>query len=63
MSKQSDVEALRSAYERDLAEGTDRFFEPRRTTCPWCASDRLTTRLLKPPFGVFGQGSAGPCPG
>ncbi|MFF5146441.1 class I SAM-dependent methyltransferase [Streptomyces sp. NPDC013157] len=45
MSKQSDVEALRSAYERDLAGGTDRFFEPRRTTCPWCASDRLTTRL------------------
>ncbi|MGY5012393.1 class I SAM-dependent methyltransferase [Streptomyces sp. 900105755] len=45
MSKQSDVEALRSAYQRDLAEGTDRFFEPRRTTCPWCASDRLTTRL------------------
>ncbi|MBW8795012.1 MAG: class I SAM-dependent methyltransferase [Streptomyces sp.] len=45
MSKQSEIEALRSAYQRDLAEGTDRFFEPRRTTCPWCASDRLTTRL------------------
>ena len=45
MSKQSEIEALRSAYERDLAEGTDRFFEPRRTTCPWCGSDRLTTRL------------------
>ncbi|MFF7471948.1 methyltransferase domain-containing protein [Streptomyces sp. NPDC008092] len=45
MSKQSEIEALRSAYRRDLAEGTDRFFEPRRTTCPWCASDRLTTRL------------------
>ncbi|MEU6199152.1 class I SAM-dependent methyltransferase [Streptomyces sp. NPDC047061] len=45
MSKQSEIEALRSAYRRDLAEGTDRFFEPRRTTCPWCSSDRLTTRL------------------
>ncbi|MFG3294761.1 class I SAM-dependent methyltransferase [Streptomyces sp. NPDC048179] len=45
MSKQSEIEALRSAYQRDLAEGTDRFFEPRRTTCPWCDSDRLTTRL------------------
>ncbi|MEU9342528.1 class I SAM-dependent methyltransferase [Streptomyces sp. NPDC048278] len=45
MSKQSEIEALRSAYERDLAEGTDRFFEPRRTACPWCGSDRLTTRL------------------
>ncbi|WP_181809478.1 class I SAM-dependent methyltransferase [Streptomyces shenzhenensis] len=45
MSKQSDIEALRSAYQRDLAEGTDRFFEPPRTTCPWCHSGRLTTRL------------------
>ncbi|MEV5954507.1 class I SAM-dependent methyltransferase [Streptomyces sp. NPDC051987] len=45
MSKQSEIEALRSAYRRDLAEGTDRFFEPRRTTCPWCGSGRLTTRL------------------
>ncbi|MER7838006.1 class I SAM-dependent methyltransferase [Streptomyces sp. NPDC096040] len=45
MSKQSDIEALRSAYQRDLADGVDRFFEPRRTTCPWCHSDRLTTRL------------------
>jgi SAM-dependent methyltransferase len=45
MSKQSEIEALRSAYQRDLADGVDRFFEPRRTTCPWCASDRLTTRL------------------
>ncbi|MFD3586946.1 class I SAM-dependent methyltransferase [Streptomyces sp. NPDC058683] len=45
MSKQSDIEALRSAYQRDLADGVDRFFEPRRTTCPWCGSDRLTTRL------------------
>jgi 2-polyprenyl-3-methyl-5-hydroxy-6-metoxy-1,4-benzoquinol methylase len=45
MSKQSEIDALRSAYQRDLAEGTDRFFEPPRTTCPWCHSDRLTTRL------------------
>ncbi|MGW7542498.1 class I SAM-dependent methyltransferase [Streptomyces sp. NPDC054770] len=45
MSKQSEIEALRSAYQKDLAEGTDRFFEPPRSTCPWCGSDRLTTRL------------------
>ncbi|MEU9150279.1 class I SAM-dependent methyltransferase [Streptomyces sp. NPDC048417] len=45
MSKQSEIEALRSAYQRDLADGVDRFFEPRRTTCPWCGSGRLTTRL------------------
>ncbi|WP_150135710.1 class I SAM-dependent methyltransferase [Streptomyces hyaluromycini] len=45
MSKQTEIEALRSAYRRDLAEGTDRFFEPPRTTCPWCGSGRLTTRL------------------
>ncbi|GGN31253.1 class I SAM-dependent methyltransferase [Streptomyces fuscichromogenes] len=45
MSKQTEIEALRAAYRKDLAEGTDRFFEPRRTSCPWCGSDRLTTRL------------------
>lgn len=39
------IAALRPAYQADLAEGTDRFFEPRRTTCPWCGSARLTTRL------------------
>ena len=26
------------AYQADLAKGLDRFFEPRRTTCPWCGS-------------------------
>lgn len=45
MSKPSEIEALRPAYRRDLAEGTGRFFEPPRTTCPWCGSDRLATRL------------------
>ncbi|MET7680785.1 class I SAM-dependent methyltransferase [Streptomyces sp. NPDC005423] len=39
------VAAVRPAYQADLAEGLDRFFEPRRTTCPWCGSPRLTTRL------------------
>lgn len=39
------VAALRPAYRADLADGVDRFFAPRRTTCPWCRSDRLTTRL------------------
>ncbi|MEU2774354.1 class I SAM-dependent methyltransferase [Streptomyces sp. NPDC007162] len=45
MSKPSEIEALRPGYRRDLADGVDRFFEPRRTTCPWCGSGRLTTRL------------------
>ncbi|MFD4570735.1 class I SAM-dependent methyltransferase [Streptomyces sp. NPDC058417] len=39
------IAALRPGYLADLAAGTDRFFEPRRTDCPWCGSDRLTTRL------------------
>ena len=28
-------------YARDLRDGTDRFFEERRSTCPWCESDDL----------------------
>ncbi|MGW2638322.1 class I SAM-dependent methyltransferase [Streptomyces sp. NPDC001348] len=39
------VAELRPAYRADLASGVDRFFAPRRSTCPWCGSDRLTTRL------------------
>ncbi|MEU6279173.1 class I SAM-dependent methyltransferase [Streptomyces sp. NPDC047028] len=39
------IAALRPAYQADLAAGPDRFLGPRRTTCPWCSSARLTTRL------------------
>lgn len=39
------VAALRPHYRACLDQGTDRFFEPRRTRCPWCGSDRLTRRL------------------
>ncbi|MEU6540873.1 class I SAM-dependent methyltransferase [Streptomyces sp. NPDC047000] len=39
------VAGLRTVYRAGLAGGTERFFAPRRTTCPWCGSDRLTTRL------------------
>lgn len=39
------VAALRPSYQRDLAEGTDRFFEPRRSSCPWCGDNRLRVRL------------------
>ncbi|MFF7633651.1 class I SAM-dependent methyltransferase [Kitasatospora sp. NPDC008050] len=52
------VAALRPAYRADLADGTDRFFEPRRTDCPWCGSGRLrqrlhTTDLLQHKPGTF----------
>src|SRR5579863_4873452 len=39
------VSQRRPAYRADLADGVDRFFEARRTSCPWCASERLTERL------------------
>ncbi|WP_329560973.1 class I SAM-dependent methyltransferase [Kitasatospora sp. NBC_01266] len=39
------VAALRPGYQAELADGTDRFFEPRRTDCPWCGATRLRTRL------------------
>ncbi|MFJ2189312.1 class I SAM-dependent methyltransferase [Kitasatospora sp. NPDC087861] len=39
------VAALRPGYQADLADGTDRFFEPRRTDCPWCGSTLLRVRL------------------
>lgn len=39
------VEIRRSAYQAQLAAGSERFFEPRRTSCPWCASPDLRPRL------------------
>ncbi|MET8996462.1 class I SAM-dependent methyltransferase [Amycolatopsis sp. NPDC004169] len=39
------VALRRPAYLADLAGGVDRFFEPRRTSCPWCASEALSARV------------------
>jgi SAM-dependent methyltransferase len=39
------VAERRPACLRELAQGTDRFHEPRRTDCPWCGSERLRIRL------------------
>ncbi|GAA1939583.1 class I SAM-dependent methyltransferase [Kitasatospora viridis] len=39
------VDALRDAYQAELADGTDRFFQPRRTDCPWCGAHQLRARL------------------
>ena len=33
------AEDLRPAYDAELAEGVERFLEPRRDTCPWCEGD------------------------
>ncbi|MEV1084649.1 class I SAM-dependent methyltransferase [Streptomyces sp. NPDC050211] len=44
-SRAEQVAALRPRYLADLADGLARFFEPRRTTCPWCGAQDLKTRL------------------
>lgn len=38
----ADFEARRASYADAIAGGLDRFFAPRRRTCPWCGSARLT---------------------
>ncbi|MCO1578296.1 class I SAM-dependent methyltransferase [Crossiella sp. SN42] len=35
------VAELRAAYAAELAQGTERFFEPRRADCPWCGGTAL----------------------
>ncbi|MEV5486298.1 MULTISPECIES: class I SAM-dependent methyltransferase [Streptomyces] len=40
--------ARRAAYLNELAAGTERFFEPRRTDCPWCAAPDLAVRVRMP---------------
>ncbi|MER6138121.1 class I SAM-dependent methyltransferase [Streptomyces sp. NPDC001815] len=42
------VAQRRAVYLGELAQGTDRFHEPRRPDCPWCGSRRLRTRLRTP---------------
>ncbi|MFE9687098.1 class I SAM-dependent methyltransferase [Streptomyces sp. NPDC006285] len=42
------VAQRRAVYLGELAQGTDRFHEPRRPDCPWCGSERLRTRLRTP---------------
>ncbi|MFJ5264833.1 class I SAM-dependent methyltransferase [Streptomyces sp. NPDC088387] len=44
-TRAEQVAALRPVYQADLADGVDRFFEARRTTCPWCGSGDPKTRL------------------
>lgn len=36
-----DMAERRRLYDTALAQGPDRFFEPRRDTCPWCGHDGL----------------------
>jgi SAM-dependent methyltransferase len=38
-------EARRPYYQAELADGVERFLEPRRDTCPWCGSTALSVRL------------------
>ncbi|MFD5731825.1 methyltransferase domain-containing protein [Streptomyces sioyaensis] len=40
--------ARRAAYLNELVAGTERFFEPRRTDCPWCAAPDLAVRVRMP---------------
>ncbi|RZQ61052.1 class I SAM-dependent methyltransferase [Amycolatopsis suaedae] len=39
--RDAEVAALTPDYQAEIARGTDRFFEPRRDTCPACEGDRL----------------------
>ncbi|MFF4365012.1 methyltransferase domain-containing protein [Streptomyces sp. NPDC001594] len=43
-----DTAAVAASYRAGLAGGTDRFFEPRRSDCPWCGSERLAVRVRVP---------------
>ncbi len=41
----AQIEATRAEYRALLADGTERFFEPRRATCPLCEGDHLSELL------------------
>jgi SAM-dependent methyltransferase len=41
----TDAESLRPVYEELLADGTERFFEPRRPDCPLCGAGDLEAKV------------------
>ncbi|MET8975647.1 class I SAM-dependent methyltransferase [Streptomyces sp. NPDC004539] len=43
--REQRIAALRPGYQKDLADGVERYFAPRRTDCPWCGGESLRTRL------------------
>ncbi|KOY54101.1 methyltransferase type 12 [Streptomyces sp. XY332] len=58
--------ARAASYRAELADGTDRFFEPRRPDCPWCGSRQLTVRVRVPDLlqgkpGRFALEQCGDC--
>jgi len=55
-SEADPVEARRASYDLDLAQGTQRFLEPRRDTCPWCGGIALVERLRTPDLVQFKPG-------
>jgi SAM-dependent methyltransferase len=46
-----------AAYRELLAPGLERFFEPRRDTCPLCASPAVSTRVVTPDLLQFKPGT------
>lgn len=44
-TRREQVAVRRPGYQDELRNGLERFFAPRRTTCPWCASPRLRRHL------------------
>lgn len=59
-------EAARGRYQAEIAEGVDRFLEPRRDTCPWCGSGALrvhvrTCDLIQCKPGRFALERCGGC--
>jgi SAM-dependent methyltransferase len=46
--RQATIEALRSGYRAELAQGLDRFFEPRRESCYVCGGNHLEVERRLP---------------
>jgi SAM-dependent methyltransferase len=54
-----EAEAAEAAayYQEALAEGTERFLEERRSSCPWCGSSELAARLSSPDLVMHKPGT------
>ncbi len=61
-----DLPRLREEFAADLADGVDRFYEPRRADCPWCGDVELRPLITSEDMqhhrpGVFNLDRCGSC--
>ncbi len=49
-TEQSNLDQLKASYQQEISQGTERFFQSERQTCPICEKNQLVEHLVVPDF-------------